>query len=513
MTLVLLFILPLAGGALAWALSRRDETLCRWALALALGLGLLETVWVWVTAAPNAGLWLLEARWPWVPSLGASFHLALDGLSLLMVGLTYLLGLASVLASWSGIRERVGLFHFLVGAVLTGILGVFMAIDLFLMYSAWELMLIPMVFLIALWGHENRRRAALKFALFTQAGGVLLLLSILGLYFAHGHSTGVYTFAYVELLGTRLGPTAALWLALGFFVAFAIKLPAVPLHTWLPDAHTEAPTGGSMILAGLLLKTGGYGLIRFVLPLFPEAAERLAPTAMVLGVVGILYGAMLAFAQTDLKRLVAYTSVSHLGFVLLGVFARNDEGLRGAVVQMLCHGLSTGALFMLVGALQDRLGTRDMRRMGGLWTKAPALSIAALILALASLGLPGMGNFVGEFLVLLGTYRVSAALAAVGSVGLILAAAFSLRMMQVAFFGPAPEGLELPDLNLRERAVIAAMVLVLLWIGLFAQPVLMAATPAVGMVDGRQGTIPHPIPLVWDGMGTVATPFERGNAP
>jgi len=513
MTLVLLFILPLAAGAFAWALARRDETLCRWVLALALALGLLQTAWIWVTATPSSSSWLAEAQWPWIPSLGISFHLAVDGLSLLMVGLSYLLGLAAVLASWSSIRERVGLFHFLLGAVLTGILGVFMAIDLFLLYFAWELMLIPMVFLIALWGHENRRYAALKFALFTQAGGLLLLLSILGLHFAHGHATGVYTFAYSELLGARLGPTAALWLALGFFVAFAIKLPAVPLHTWLPDAHTEAPTAGSMILAGLLLKTGGYGLIRFMLPLFPEAAERLAPAAMVLGVVGILYGALLAFAQTDLKRLVAYTSVSHLGFVLLGVFARNDEGLRGAVVQMLCHGLSTGALFMLVGALQDRLGTRDMRRMGGLWAKAPALSIAVLLFALASLGLPGMGNFVGEFLVLLGTYRVSAALAAVGSVGLILAAAYALRMMQVAFFGRAPEGLELPDLGLRERAVIAAMVLVLLWIGLFAQPVLMAATPAVGMAHSEQGTVLHPIPLARDGMGTVPAPSERGNAP
>ncbi|MBM3122198.1 MAG: NADH-quinone oxidoreductase subunit M, partial [Chloroflexi bacterium] len=374
MNLVLLFILPLAGGALGWAWARERPAASRGALAVALGCGLALTVWLWATASPGSGPWLFEAQWPWIPALGISFHLALDGLSLLMVALSYFLGLAAVLASWEGIQRQVGLFHFMLGLALTGIVGVFMAADLFLFLFCWELMLVPMVFLIAIWGHEHRRAAALKFAIFTQAGGLLLLLAILGLYVAHGHETGQYTFDYAALQGVSLGPVAAMWLALGFFVAFAIKLPAVPLHTWLPDAHTEAPTAGSVILAGLLLKTGGYGLIRLVAPLFPEAAERLAPAAMVLGVVGILYGAALAFAQTDLKRLVAYTSVSHLGFVLLGVFAGNDDGLRGAVVVMVCHGLSTGALFILVGALQDRLGTRDLRRMGGLWTLAPGFS-------------------------------------------------------------------------------------------------------------------------------------------
>ena len=513
MNLLLLLILPLIGGALAWGLSRDRPVACRWALVMALALGLALTVWVWATATPGPGPWLAEVQWPWVPSLGISFHLALDGLSLLMVALSYFLGLAAVLASWDSLRRQVGFFHFMLGLVLTGIIGVFLAADLFLFYFCWELMLIPMVFLIALWGHENRRYAALKFALFTQAGGLMLLLAILGLYVAHGRATGVYTFDYTQLLGTSVGPVAALWLALGFFVAFAVKLPAVPLHTWLPDAHTEAPTAGSVILAGLLLKTGGYGLIRFVLPLFPEAAAQLAPTAMVLGVVGILYGAALAFAQTDLKRLVAYTSVSHLGFVLLGVFARNDEGLRGAVVQMVCHGLSTGALFILVGALQDRLGTRDMRRMGGLWAQAPGLSIALLLFALASLGLPGMGNFVGEFLVLLGTYRVGVALTAAGAGGLVLAAVYSLRIMQVVCFGPPRERLELPDLGRREKALMAAMLIALLWIGWFAQPVLNAAAPPAAQTqDAAPAGPPH-------GMHMLPTsphsggPTARGNAP
>jgi NADH-quinone oxidoreductase subunit M len=511
MSLLLLLLLPLVGGALAWVCARERPIVGRCVLLIALGLGLAQSLLLWTSLTPESRPWLVEAQWPWVPSLGISLHLALDGLSLLMVALSYFLGVAAVLASWESIQRQVGLFHLMLGLVLAGIVGVFLAVDLFLLLFCWELMLIPMVFLIALWGHENRRYAALKFALFTQAGGLLLLLAILGLHVAHGRATGVYTFDYEELLGTPLGPVAAMWLALGFFVAFAIKLPAVPLHTWLPDAHTEAPTAGSVILAGLLLKTGGYGLIRFVLPLFPEACERLAPVAMVLGVVGILYGAVLAFAQTDLKRLVAYTSVSHLGFVLLGAFAGNDDGLRGAVVVMVCHGLSTGALFILVGALQDRLGTRDMRRMGGLWTVAPKLSIALLLFSLASLGLPGLGNFVGEFLTLLGAYRVSLPLAAVGAAGLVLAAIYSLRVMQLVCFGPTREGLEPPDLDRRERALLAVMLIVLLWIGLFAQPVLNAAAPPAAQPGGGAPALqsPHDMPMSPHGGG----PTAGGRAP
>jgi NADH-quinone oxidoreductase subunit M len=289
----------------------------------------------------------------------------MDGLSLLLVLLTVLLGLMAVVASWSEIRERVGFFHFNLLWVLAGIVGVFLALDLFLFYVFWEMMLVPMYFLIGIWGHESRIYAAIKFFIFTQASSLLMLLAIVTLFFLHHQQFGVYTFDYIALLGTPLGPGMAMWLMLGFFVAFAVKLPVVPFHTWLPDAHTEAPTAGSVILAGLLLKTGAYGLLRFVVPLFPEAARAFAPAAMVLGVIGILYGAVLAFAQTDLKRLVAYTSISHLGFVVLGIFAWNEWALQGAVMQMICHGLSTGALFILVGALQERLQTRDMGRMGG----------------------------------------------------------------------------------------------------------------------------------------------------
>jgi NADH-quinone oxidoreductase subunit M len=319
----------------------------------------------------------------------------------------------------------------------------------------------------SIWGHENRVYAAIKFFIFTQASSLLMLLAILTLFFLHHQQTGVYTFAYDQLLGTLMDPSTAMWLMLGFFVAFAVKLPAVPFHTWLPDAHTEAPTAGSVILAGLLLKTGAYGMLRFVLPLFPQAAWLFAPAAMVLAVTGILYGAVLAFAQADLKRLVAYTSISHLGFVLLGIFAWNELALQGAVLQMICHGISTGALFMLAGALQARLHTRDMRRMGGLWSTAPRLGGVGLFFAMAALGLPGLGNFLAEFLVLVGSFRVSALLTMVATLGLVTATVYALRLVQQTFHGPNTEGWRIPDLTARNMATMAVMIAALVWLGLY----------------------------------------------
>jgi NADH-quinone oxidoreductase subunit M len=265
------------------------------------------------------------------------------------------------------------------------------------------------------------------------------------------------------------------WLFLAFAVAFAIKVPLFPLHTWLPDAHTEAPTAGSVILAGLLLKTGAYGLLRFAVPLFPEAARAFAPMAMVLGVVGILYGAVLAFAQTDLKRLVAYTSVSHLGFVLLGIFAGNGLALQGAVMQMICHGISTGALFILVGALQERIHTRDLTRMGGLWAAVPRMGGVAMVFTLASLGLPGLGNFVAEFLVLVGAYQVTLVLTVVAAVGLVAATVYALSLIQRAFHGPGAGGWRLPDLTVRDMAIMTALIAAIVWLGIYPQPVLDTA--------------------------------------
>jgi NADH-quinone oxidoreductase subunit M len=473
MTLLALIAIPLAGGLLAWPAGGR---LARWICLAALGvdLGLALTLW----RAPAAGPWIAELELPWFPRFGVGFHLGVDGLSLLMVVLTLFLGILSVLASWTEIRERVGFFHFNLMWILAGILGVFLALDLFLFYFFWELMLVPMYFLIGIWGHEKRIYAALKFFLFTQASGLLMLLAILGLVFAHRAQTGVMTFDYVDLLGTSAGDLS-IWLLLGFFVAFAVKLPMVGLHTWLPDAHTEAPTAGSVILAGLLLKTGAYGLLRFALPLFPEASRELAPAAMALGAAGVVYGAVLAFAQTDLKRLVAYSSVSHLGFVLLGIFAWNELALQGAVMTMICHGLSTGALFVLVGQLKERLHTRDLAAMGGLADAAPRMAALAIFFAMASLGLPGLGNFVGEFLVLLGSFKASVAITAVATVGLVGATIYSLWIVQKAFHGPLEEGRTLTDLGAREVFVLGAMVVALVWLGLWPQPVLETAEPAL----------------------------------
>jgi NADH-quinone oxidoreductase subunit M len=480
MILVSVIGILLIGGVLAWLAGRWSERLARWISLVAIGIDFVLAGIVWVGKASNAtGRWLDEVDWAWVPGLGIHFHLAVDGLSLLMLALTLFLGIVAVLASWTEIQEKVGFFHFNLMWVLAGIAGVFLAIDLFLFYFAWELMLLPMYFLIVIWGHERRVYAGAKFFLFTQCSGLLMLIAILALYFIHHKTTGVYTFEYSELLTTQLNHRAEFWIMLGFFVAFAVKLPVVPLHTWLPDAHTQAPTAGSVILAGLLLKTGAYGLIRFVVPLFPDAVSDFTPLALALAAIGIVYGAVMAYSQTDLKRLVAYTSVSHLGFVLLGVFSRNPLGLQGAVMTMISHGLSTGALFVLVGSLQERLHTRDLDQMGGLWATMPRLSGAALFFSLGSLGLPGLGDFVGEFLVLLGSYRVSITITVVASIGVLASTFYALRMVQRAFQGPNTHAWQVPDLNPREALMMAVMIVALLGLGLYPQPVLNASAQAL----------------------------------
>jgi NADH-quinone oxidoreductase subunit M len=484
MILLWLIVWLAVGGVVAWVAGRINDSWPRWISlgVLAVGLGLVIAIWAHtpglVQNAPDSP-WLIQVDRPWIPQLGISLLLRMDGLSVLLVALVLFMGIMAVIASWTGIEERVGFFHFNLLWSVAALTGVFVALDLILFYIFYEIMLVPLYFMIGIWGHENRVYATLKFFLFTQLSGLLMLLAILGLYVVHGRVTGLYTFNYFELLGTPIAPGIAFWFMLGFFAAFAVKLSVVPVHTWLPDAHTQAPTAGSVILAGLVLKAGAYGMLRFVVPLFPEAALSFAPIAMLLGVIGIVYGAVLAFAQTDFKRLVAYTSVSHMGFVLLGVFSWNELAQQGAVMVMLSHGISTGALFVLVGLLQDRMHTRELSRMGGLWSVVPHMGNVVLVFALASLALPSMGNFVGEFLTLVGAYLANIPLVIVATVGFIFATVYALWMMQRIFGGANTEGWQIPDLRLREAIMMGLLIAVIFWMGLYPQPILNTAAPAL----------------------------------
>jgi len=475
MILLWLIVVLVGGGLLAWLAARVHPLLCRW---ISLAAVLVDLALAFIEAfrhvsSGNAGMntWFEQVDWSWIPQFGIHFHLALDGLSLLLVLLTLVLGVVSVVISWSANIKALGFYHLNLLWILAGILGVFLSLDLFLFYFSWELMLIPMYFLIAIWGGERRTYAAVKFFLFTQLSGLLMLIAILALYFAHYHATGVYTFQYTALLGTPLSPHMAMWIMLGFFIAFAVKLPMFPFHTWLPDACAEASTATNVILAGLLATTAGYGMIRFLFPMFPGAFRTFAPVAMTLAVLTILYGAILAFSQTNLMRLLAYASISHLGFVLLGIFSGSAIALQGAVMTLIAHGISTGALFVVAGSIEDRTHTREIGVMGGLWDTAPRLSGAGLFFALASLGLPGLGDFVGEFLILLGTYRSHIAMTVVAACGVLAATFYALRFVQLAFQGPNLRPWRLPDLALREGLTLGAMMVVLLWLGLYPQPV------------------------------------------
>jgi NADH-quinone oxidoreductase subunit M len=477
MILVLLIVILLLGGLLCWLVARKSPSLVRWVALVTVLIDFILVAGLWIQYQGRADVtvsnpWLINFKTPWVPALGIHFHLALDGLSLVMLVLTFFLGTLSVLCSWNEIRSRTGFYYFNLLWTLAGISGVFVAMDLFLFYFFWEVMLVPMYFLIAIWGDINRRYAAYKFFIFTQAGGLLMLIAILALYFIHGTQSGVYSYDYFDLLNTKLTPSAARWIMLGFLVAFAIKLPVVPFHNWLPDAHSEAPTAGSLILAGLLLKTGAYGIIRFVVPLFPEAAAAIAWWAMLFGVIGIIYGAMMAYAQTDIKRLIAYTSVSHMGFVLLGIFAFQAMAMQGVVMQMMTHGISTGALFVLAGMLKERLHTRDIRQMGGLWTSMPAMGGVALVFIMASLGLPFLGNFIAEFLILMGAFMVNIPLTAIATLGLVFSALYSLRLMQKVFLGPSTVQEAIGDFNAREMVLMAVLTASIVLLGLYPQSVL-----------------------------------------
>jgi NADH-quinone oxidoreductase subunit M len=473
MTLGLLSVVTFlpAVGAVALALvPRRLDTVHR---AGALGVALAAFVVslpLWFRFDGDSADFQFEELGRWMPSLGVSYHVGVDGISLLLVLLTTFLTPLALASAWHAIEDRTKEFVITMLLLETGMLGVFVSLDLFLFFVFWEAMLIPMYLIIGVWGGGNRIYAAVKFVLYTMAGSALMLVAILALYYHHGAATGVYTFDVPTLARWVLPPGLGQNLMfLAFALAFAIKVPLFPFHTWLPDAHVEAPTAGSVILAGVLLKMGTYGFLRFCLPFFPDATIQFAPLVFALAVVGIVYGAWVSTVQPDLKKLVAYSSVSHLGFVMLGLFTLNQQGLVGGVIQMINHGLSTGALFLMVGMIYERRHTRLIAEFGGLWKVVPAFSVLFLVVVLSSLGLPGLNGFVGEFLVLVGAFQVSGWLAAVATTGIIFAAVYLLWMYQRVAFGEITreENRRLADLSPREWAVLVPVLVFIVWIGVY----------------------------------------------
>jgi NADH-quinone oxidoreductase subunit M len=468
--LTLVTFLPFAGALALTLIPRRLDTALR-ASALAV------TVVTFLVSLPlyfrfDAGSadYQFEQVARWMPTLGVSYHVGIDGISLLLVLLTTFLTPIALASAWHAIEERTKEFVITLLVLETGMLGVFVSLDLFLFYVFWEAMLIPMYFIIGVWGGENRIYAAVKFVLYTMVGSVLMLLAILAVYYQHGAATGTYTFDLPTLARWVMPPGPAQSLMfLAFALAFAIKVPLFPFHTWLPDAHVEAPTAGSIILAGVLLKMGTYGFLRFCLPLFPDASLDFGPWVFALAVIGIVYGAWVSTVQPDLKKLVAYSSVSHLGYVMLGIFTLNVQGLVGGLIQMINHGLSTGALFLMVGMLYERRHTRLIADFGGLWKVIPAFSALFLIVTLSSVGLPGLNGFVGEFLVLLGAFQIDAWLAAAAATGIIFAAVYLLWMYQRVIFGEITHeaNLHLRDLSPREWALVIPLVVFIVWVGVY----------------------------------------------
>ena len=409
----------------------------------------------------------------WIPSIGATYHLGIDGISFLLVMLTTLLGAISILSSWSAIQLRKKEYYILFLLLQTGMLGVFMSLDFFLFYVFWEVMLVPMYFLIGVWGSDRRLYAAIKFFLYTLAGSVVMLLGILAIYFKAGGTT--FDVPALLTAAASFPDSLKVWLFWAFFFAFAIKVPMFPFHTWLPDAHTEAPTAGSVILAGVLLKMGTYGFIRFSLPLLPrghDASHKIILIMVVLSLIGIVYGALVCMMQKDMKKLIAYSSVSHLGFCTLGIFALTPHGLSGSVIQQINHGISTGALFLIVGILYERRHTRLISEFGGLSTPMPNFAAVYLIITLSSLGMPLLNGFIGEFTILRGTFEVSKTWAAWGTLGVILGAAYLLWLYQRVMFGSVtnPANERLADLNAREYATLLPLVALAFWIGIYPKP-------------------------------------------
>ncbi len=482
--------LPLAGAIALLFIGNADgrrNALIRW---IALGLSLAAfavTLCIWAQFDATSAEFQLVERVPWIPAFGIDYYVGIDGISLFLVVLTGFLTPIALLSSWEGVEHKVREFSAFLLALEAAMIGVFLSLDLFLFYVFWDAMLIPMYFLIGIWGYDQRIYAAVKFMLYTMAGSVLMLIAILALAFMHSQATGNYSFDLVKLYTLQIAPETQRWLFLAFALAFAIKVPLFPFHTWLPDAHVQAPTAGSVILAGVLLKMGTYGLVRFAFPLFPDAAAFFAPWIATLAVVGIVYGALVAMVQPDMKKLVAYSSVSHLGFVVLGICAMNVQGVQGAVYQMLAHGVSTGGLFLIVGMLSDRRHTRLISEFGGLKHVMPRLTAAFLIITLASIGMPGLNGFVGEFMIMLGAYIWDPRYVVVAGLGVILSAVYMLWMVQRVFYGPVThtKNEALPDLRPHEWAGVVPLCAMSIVMGVLPMIFLAPMEPSVRKLVDR----------------------------
>jgi NADH-quinone oxidoreductase subunit M len=478
--------IPLVGAIVMAFIPRDRHALIRgWALAVTVAaLGTSLAVLAYFDKS-QAGFQMVEHH-QWIRALGASYHIGVDGISLWLVVLTAFLWPTCVLASWN-VTKNPKMFMGLLLALETAVLGVFLSLDLLLFYVFWEGMLVPMYFLIGYWGYERRVYAAVKFFLYTLLGGLLMLAGIVVLGFQARSALGHFTFDYTAISRVALSHDIQRWLFIAFFAAFAVKVPLFPLHTWLPDAHTEAPTAGSIVLAGVLLKLGGFGFLRYSLPLFPHAARAAVPYVVVLALIGIVYGAIVCAMQRDLKRLIAYSSISHLGFVVLGIFVFTIQGLQGGTLQMVSHGLSTGALFLLVGFLYERRHTREIADFGGIASVAPIYAGVFLIVALSSLGLPGLNGFVGEFLVILGAFARNRVWAVIAATGVVLAALYLLWAYQRVFHGPIEieENRTVRDLSFREGLAVVPLVAAIVLIGVWPKPFLERMEPALQRVRAR----------------------------
>jgi len=478
-----LIALPVAGAILLLLVGddERHEGLARTVALAVSGVVFAATLLLWYWFDASSASFQFVERHAWIPAFGISYAVGVDGISLFLLVLTGFLTPIALLSSWESVHKHTRSFCVFVLLLEAAMIGVFVSLDLFLFYVFWDAMLVPMYFLIGIWGYDRRVYAAVKFILYTMAGSVLMLLAILGLAYLHDTATGSYSFDLLQLYAMPIAPQLQFWFFLAFALAFAIKVPLFPFHTWLPDAHVEAPTAGSVILAGVLLKMGTYGLVRFAFPLFPQAATFFAPYLATLAVVGIIYGALVAMVQPDMKKLVAYSSVSHLGFVVLGIAAMNTQGVEGAVYQMLNHGVSTGGLFLIVGMLSDRRHTRLISEFGGLKKVVPHLVAAFLIVTLSSIGLPGLNGFVGEFLILLGAFRWDPRMAAFAATGVILSATYMLWMFQRVNYGPVTneKNQHLIDLTPREWVVIVPIVAMTVVMGVAPNVFLRPMEPSV----------------------------------